>query len=159
VPASVVKKKYLIAVYWNPVCKRKVRARPKDVLSHERFRINLMLLVSFMRVLGITTKRIRMLLRELRPKTLKIHNPAHGGKDGRGVRELLKLKDEIRKSEAVHYDDTGWPREWNEPLALGLRGQGCSVVHVRDTRRGTVVKETLGEGYGGSRSAAEKASR
>ena len=31
VPARVVRKKYL-AVYWDPVYKRKVRARPKDVL-------------------------------------------------------------------------------------------------------------------------------
>ncbi len=32
VPAKVVEKKYLIAVYWDPVRKRKIRAKPKDVL-------------------------------------------------------------------------------------------------------------------------------
>lgn len=65
IPDPVVRKKYLIAVYWDPVCKRKVCVKPRDILPHERFGINLMLLVSFMRVLGVITQTIRMLLIEI----------------------------------------------------------------------------------------------
>jgi hypothetical protein len=151
VPARVVKKKYLIAVYWDPVCKRKVRARPKDVLPHERFGINLMLLVSFMRVLGMTTKRIRMLLTELYGLKLSRSTILH--MEGRTAGEFgdyyEKLKDEIRKSEAVHYDDTGWPVNGTNHWLWAFVGRAAAWYTVRDTRRGTVVEETLGEGYGG----------
>jgi DNA-binding transcriptional MerR regulator len=151
VPAKVVKKKYLIAVYWDPVCRRKVRAKPKDVLPHERFGINLMLLVSFMRVLGITTKRIKMLLMELYGLKLSRSTILH--MESRIAEEFgdyyEKLKDEIRRSKAVHYDDTGWPVNGANNWLWVFVGKAAAWYTIKDTRRGTVVKETLGEGYEG----------
>jgi transposase len=151
VPAKVVKKKYLIAVYWDPVCKRKVRAKPKDVLPHERFGINLMLLVSFMRSLGITTKRIRMLLMEL--YSLKLSRSTILHMESRIAEEFgeyyMRLRDEIRASEVVHLDDTGWPVNGTNNWLWAFVSKAAAWYTVKDTRRRTVVEETLGEDYRG----------
>lgn len=152
VPAKVVKKKYLIAVYWDSECKRKVRAKPKDVLPHERFGINLMLLVSFMRSLGITTKRIQMLLTEL--YGLKISRSTILHMENRVAREFgeyyEKLKGEIRKSEAVHFDETGWPVNGVNNWLWAFVSKAAAWYTIKDTRRRIVVEETLGEDYRGA---------
>jgi hypothetical protein len=104
-----------------------------------------------MRVLGITTKRIRMLLMELYGLKLSRSTILH--MEGRIAEEFggyyEKLKDEIRKSEAVHYDDTGWPVNGVNNWLWAFVSKAAAWYTIKDTRRGTVVEETLGEGYGG----------
>lgn len=150
VPARVVRKKYLVAVYWDPECKRKVRARPKDVLPHEHFGINLMLLVSFMRTLGLTTKRIKMLLLELYGLNLSRSTILHMG--GRVAEEFgeyyVEVRKEIRAGDAVHFDDTGWPVDGVNNWIWAFVGKAAAWYTVKETRRRTVVEETLGD-YGG----------
>lgn len=151
VPAKVIKKKYLVAVYWDPECKRKVRARPKDVFPHERFGINLMLLVSLMRTLGLTTKRIQMLLLEL--YSLKLSRSTILHMESRVATEFGeyygKLRKDIRTSEAVHFDDTGWPVSGVNNWLWAFVSKAAAWYTVKETRRRTVVEETLGEDYVG----------
>ena len=151
IPARVVKKKYMVAVYWDPLCKKKVRARPKDVLPHERFGINLMLFVSFMRTLGITTKRIRMLLMELYGLKLSRSTILH--MESRVAKEFseyyVRLRDEIRAGKAVHFDDTGWPVNGTNNWLWAFVSKAAAWYTVKDTRRGVVAEDTLGKDYRG----------
>ena len=152
VPARVVKKKYMMAIYWDPGCKKKVRAKPNDVLSNERFGINLMLLVSFMRVLGITTQKIVMLLRELYGLKLSRSTILH--MEGRIAKEFgecyEKLREEIRASDAVHFDDTGWPVNGVYNWLWTFVDKASAWYTIRNTRSGSVVEDTLGKDYGGT---------
>lgn len=151
VPARVVRRKYLVGVYWDPVCKRKVRAKPKDVLPHERFGINLMLLVSYMRTLGITTQKIRSLLREQYGLKLSRSTVLHV--ENSVAREFGKhherLREEIRAGRGVHFDETSWPVGGVNHWLWGFVSRGAAWYAVRSTRSGLVAKETLGEDYGG----------
>ena len=152
VPARVVRKKYMMAVYWDPECEKKVRAKPNDVLSHERFGINLMLLASFMRVLGLTTQRIKMLLMELYGLKLSRSTILH--MEGRIAREFgeyyEKLREEIRASDTVHFDDTGWPVNGVYKWLWTFVDKASAWYTIRNTRSGAVVEDTLGEDYGGT---------
>jgi hypothetical protein len=151
VPARVVRKKYVVGVYWDPVCKRKVRAKPKDVFPHERFGINLMLFVSFMRTLGITTEKIRKLLTELYGLKLSRSTILH--MESRVAKEFgecyVRLRDEIRASEVVHFDDTGWPVNGTNNWLWAFVSKAAAWYTVKDTRRGVVAEDTLGKDYGG----------
>jgi hypothetical protein len=54
VPARLHVTKYHIHRYWCISCKRKVEAQPPGVLPGQRFGIHLMLLVCYLRTLGVT---------------------------------------------------------------------------------------------------------
>jgi len=151
IPARVVRKRYVVAVYWDSKCRRKVRARPKDVFSHERFGINLMLLVSFMRALGITTQKVKALLGELYGLNLSRSTVLH--MEDRVAREFgehyRELRDEIRASKSVNFDDTGWPVNGAYRSLWAFVGEAAAWYTVRGTRSRAVVEETLGEDYRG----------
>jgi len=151
VPARVVRKKYLVMIYWDPVCKRKVRARPLDVLPHERFGINMMLLVSYMRVCGITTKKIQSLLLEqygLRlSRSTILHMESSIAEEFGEYYEMLK--GEIQASRAVHFDETSWPVSGVNHWLWGFVSKGAAWYTVKNSRGRGVVKETLGDDYRG----------
>lgn len=151
VPARVVRKKYLITIYWDPVCKKKVRGRPLDVLPHERFGINLMLLVSYMRICGITTKKIQSLLLELYGLRLSRSTLLH--MEGRIAGEFgeyyKKVREEIQASKAVDFDETSWPVSGVNHWLWAFVSKGATWYAVKHGRGRGVVEETLGKDYRG----------
>lgn len=151
VPAKVVKKQYIIPIYWCRGCKRKVRAKPIDVLPHERFGINLMLLVCFMRMCGITFEKIRNLLLELYnlklSKATLMHMEKRVADEFEGHYE--QLKQEIQKSRVAYVDETGWPINGKNHWLWAFVTREATWYAIRSTRGKRVIEETLGEGYDG----------
>jgi hypothetical protein len=151
VPAKVVRKQYIVSIYWCRECKQKVRANSTDVLPHERFGINLMLLVCFMRMCGITFEKIRSLLGEL--YALKLTKSALMHMEKRVADEFAdryeQLKQEIRKSEVVHMDETGWPINGRNHWLWTFVTKEAAWYAIKSSRGRGVVEETLGEGYDG----------
>lgn len=151
VPAKVVKKQYFIPIYWCGGCERKIRTNPVDVFPHERFGINLMLLVCFMRICGITFEKIRSLLEEL--YELKLTKSALMHMEKRVADEFAdhyeQIKQEIRKSGAVHTDETGWPINGNNHWLWAFVTKEAAWYAIKSSRGRGVIEQTLGEGYDG----------
>ena len=151
VPAKVVKKQYVVSIYWCRGCKRKVRANPVDVFSNERFGINLMLLVCFMRMYGMTFEKIRSLLMELYDLNLSKATLMHMEKrvSDEFADRYDRIRQEIRKSEFVHVDETGWPINGENHWLWTFVTREAAWYAIENSRGKSVIEETLGECYDG----------
>ena len=151
VPAKVVRKQYLVSIHWCRKCKRKVRANPTDILPHERFGINLMLLACFMRICGITFEKIRALFLELYDlklsKATLMHMEKRVADEFEGRYEQLKR--EIQKSKVAHVDETGWSVNGKNHWLWAFVTREAAWYAIRSTRGKSVIEETLGERYDG----------
>lgn len=151
VPAKVVRRQYFVSIYWCGKCRRKVRANPTDVFPHERFGINLMILVCFMRICGITFEKIRSLLAEL--YGLKLSKATLMHMEERVADELEdhyeQIKREIRESKAVHLDETGWPINGRNHWLWAFVAKEAAWYAIENSRGKIVIEETLGDGYEG----------
>ena len=81
-----------------------------DAFPKERFGINLMVLVSYHRVLGLTVGKIRALLRE--QYGLDVCDATVLRMERRVAEEMgehySELVEAVREGRAVHIDETGW---------------------------------------------------
>ena len=146
-----MKKQYVVSIYWCRKCKQKVRANSIDVFPHERFGINLMLLVCFMRIYGLTFEKIKSLLMEL--YELKLTKSALMHMEKRVADEFAdhyeQIKQEIRKSKTVHMDETGWPINGRNHWLWAFVSREAAWYAIKSSRGRGVVEQTLGEGYDG----------
>ncbi|MEM2618739.1 MAG: IS66 family transposase [Candidatus Hadarchaeales archaeon] len=147
VPASVVRKKYMVAVYWCRKCKRKFRANPLDAFPRERFGINLMLFVAFLRIQGFTFPKIGTLLREI--YGLHLSTATLIRMERRVAEEFSeeyeRIRREVLRSPVVHTDETGWPvKGLNRWLWVFISGK-AALYAVKRSRGRRVVEEVLGD--------------
>lgn len=151
VPARLHVTKYHIHRYWCPSCKRKVEAQPPGVLPGQRFGIHLMLLVCYLRTLGVTWEKERAYFQDSYGLKLShgalVHMETVVAKAlGKKYDELLQ---EVRGAKSVHFDDTGWPIDGEGHWLWVLLSKGAVWYTVENTRSRRIVEQHLGDLFDG----------
>lgn len=151
IPARIHVTKHRIHRYWCPRCKSKVEAQPENVLPGQRFGLRIMLLVVFLRTLGLTVEKIRAHLRETFGVKLShgavIHVEAVMTEAlGPKYDELLE---QVRNAKAVHADETSWRIDGEKHWLWVLLAKGVAVYAVRNTRSRRPIEEHLGKDFKG----------
>lgn len=151
IPARIHVTKHRIHRYWCPTCKSKVEAEPANVLPGQRFGLRLMLLVVFLRTLGLTVEKIRAYLRDAFNVKLShgaiIHIEAVMAEALGPLYE--NLLEQVRKAKAVHADETGWRIDGEKHWLWVLLAKGVAVYAVRNTRSRRPIEEHLGKDFMG----------
>ena len=147
VPAKVVVTRHWTAWHWCPTCKDKVQAPLPDAFPKERFGINLMVLVSYHRVLGLTVGKIRALLRE--QYGLDVCDATVLRMERRVAEEMgehySELVEAVRAGKAVHIDETGWRVDGRNHWLWTCATREATIFHVNPRRNGKVAKRLLGK--------------
>jgi len=151
VPARLKTTRYWVHRYWCPECKTKVEARPAGVLPGQRFGLALMLLVCYLRVLGLTWEKIREYYRESFDLDVSHGALVHMEEV---VAEALGQKyadllEEVRRAKSVHADDTGWRVDGKNRWLWTLASKHAAYYTVQRTRSGRVITDHLGEAFDG----------
>lgn len=151
VPARLHVTKYHIHRYWCASCKRKVEAQPPGVLPGQRFGIHLMLLVCYLRTLGVTWEKERAYFQDSYGLKLSHGALVHMEKVvakalGKKYDELLQ---EVRAAKSVHFDDTSWPIDGVNNWLWVLLSKGAAWYTVENTRSRRIVEEHLGDLFDG----------
>jgi transposase len=151
VPARLHVTKYHIHRYWCTSCKRKVEAQPSGVLPGQRFGIHLMLLVCYLRTLGVTWEKERAYFQD--SYGLKLSHGALVHMETVVAKALGKkyaaLLQEVREAKSVHFDDTGWRIDGVGHWLWVLLSKGAAWYTVENTRSRRIVEENLGDLFDG----------
>lgn len=152
VPARIHTTKYRIHRYWCPSCKAKVEAQPEEVLPDQHFGLRLMLLVVFLRTLGLTVEKIRAHLRETFGVNLSHGAVIHIEAVMAGAFGPLyeKLLEQVRRAKAVHADETSWRIDGEKHWLWVFLAKGVAVYAVRNTRSRRPIEEHLGKDFKGT---------
>ena len=147
VPAHVVVTRHWTAWHWCPTCKEKVQAPLPDAFPKERFGINLMVLVSYHRILGQTVGKIRALLKE--QYGLDVCDATVLRMERRVAEEMgehySELVEAVRAGKAVHIDETGWRVDGRNHWLWTCASKEATIFHVDPRRNGKVAKRLLGK--------------
>ena len=137
--------------YWCPTCKEKVEGHPEGVLPGQHFGLHLMLLVCYLRTLGLTWQKIQTYLYEA--FGIKI---SHGGLIhmeevvAKALGPLYeRLQDEIRKARNVHADDTSWRIDGENHWLWIFLTKVVAYYTIRETRSRKVIEDCLGPEFDG----------
>lgn len=151
VPAHLKVTKHLVYRYWCPTCKTKVEGQPEGVLPGQHFGLYLMLLVCYLRTLGLTWQKIRTYLYEV--FGIKI---SHGGLIhmevvvAKALGPLYeRLLEEVRKARNVHADDTSWRVDGENHWLWVLLTKAVAYYTIRETRSRKVIEDCLGPDFHG----------
>lgn len=150
-PAKVIRKKYCIVKYWCNQCKKKVYGRPSDVLPNERFGLQLMLLVAFQRIIGLSFGKIKTLL--CVQYGLKLTKGALINMEKKIANEFgeyyEQLRREIKEASDVNIDETSWRIEGKNNWLWVFVTKAITWYDIQGTRGSSAVKDTLGDEYDG----------
>lgn len=151
VPARLKVTLFHVHRYWCPSCKAKVEAEPEGVLPGQRFGIHLMLLVCYLRTLGVTWEKTRAYFQDAYEINLShgalVHMESVVAKAlGKKYDELLE---ELRQAKAVHFDDTGWRIDGVPHWLWVLLSKTVAWYTVENTRSRRIVEENLGDEFDG----------
>jgi len=151
VPAHIVVRKHNIGWHWCKTCKKKVHARLQDAFANERFGNNLMALVSYQRILGMTVGKIRDLLNE--QYGLGICDAAVLRMEHRVAEEMgdhyQELVDTVRSGDRIRADETGWRIEGKNHWLWTASTDDVTVYIVDRHRSGKVANDLLGPDHEG----------
>lgn len=151
VPARLKVTRYHVHRYWCPSCKTKVEAQPAGVLPGQRFGLRLMLLVCYLRTLGVTWEKIRAYFQD--SHGLRVSHGALVHMEQVVARALGskydELLDEVRNAKSVHFDDTGWRIDGKNHWLWVLLSKGAAWYTVENTRSRRIVEENLGPDFEG----------
>lgn len=145
-PARHVIRRHLKGVYWCTTCQRKVTASLTDAFRNERFGINLMLLVSFLQILGLTVGKTLSLLKELYglelcdASVLRMQKRV-ADEMGEHYNQLLEI---VRNGKDVHIDETGWRIDGINHWLWACTTKAATIYHVSRYRNSDTAKEILG---------------
>lgn len=151
VPARLKVTKHRIYRYWCPICKEKVEGHPEGVLPGQHFGLHLMLLVCYLRTLGLTWQKIQTYLYEAFGIEI-----SHGGLIhmeevvAKALGPLyIRLQDEIRKAKEVHADDTSWRIDGENHWLWIFLTKAVAYYTIRETRSRKVIEDCLGPEFDG----------
>jgi transposase len=151
VPARLKITKHIVYRYWCPTCKEKVEGQPEGVLPGQHFGLHLMLLICYLRTLGLTWLKIQTYLYEA--FGIKI---SHGGLIhmeevvAKALGSLYKhLQDDIRKAKEVHADDTSWRIDGENHWLWIFLTKAVAYYTIRESRSRKVIEDCLGPEFNG----------
>jgi transposase len=151
VPARLKVTKHRIYRYWCPICKKKVEGHSEGVLPGQHFGLHLMLLVCYLRTLGLTWQKIQTYLYEAFGIEI-----SHGGLIhmeevvAKALGPLyIRLQDEIRKAKEVHADDTSWRIDGENHWLWIFLTKAVAYYTIRETRSRKVIEDCLGPEFDG----------
>lgn len=151
VPARLKVTLYHVHRYWCTSCKSKVEAELEGVLPGQRFGIHVMLLVCYLRTLGVTWEKTRAYFEDA--YDLKLSHGALVHMESVVAKALGKKYDEIlqelRQAKAVHFDDTGWRIDGVPHWLWVMLSKTAAWYTVENTRSRRIVEESLGEEFDG----------
>ncbi len=152
VPARLKVTKHRIYRYWCPRCKEKVEGHPEGVLPGQHFGLHLMLLVCYLRTLGLTWQKIQTYLCEAFGIEI-----SHGGLMhmeevvAKALGPLyLRLQDEVRNAKEVHADDTSWRIDGENHWLWIFLKKLVAYYTIRESRSRKVIDDCLGPDFHGA---------
>ena len=151
VPARLKVTLFHVHRYWCSACKKRVEAQPEGVLPGQRFGLQLMLLVCYLRTLGMTWEKTRAYFQDAYDVRISHGALVHMESV---VAEALgpkydELIAEVRKAKSVHVDETGWRIDGENNWLWAFLAKGVAWYTVRDTRSRKVAEENLGPSFDG----------
>jgi len=151
VPARLKITRHLVHRYWCPTCKEKVEGHPEGVLPGQHFGLHLMLLVCYLRTLGLTWQKIRTYLYEA--FGIKI---SHGGLIhmeevvAKALGPLYdRILEDIRRAKSAHADDTSWRIDGENHWLWVFLTKAVAYFTIRETRSRKVIEDCLGPEFDG----------
>ncbi len=151
IPARLKVTRHRVYRYWCPTCKEKVEGQPEGILPGQHFGLHLMLLVCYLRTLGLTWQKIRAYLYEV--FGIKI---SHGGLIhmeevvAKALGHLYeRFLEEIRKAKNVHADDTSWRIDGENHWLWIFLTKAVAYYTIRETRSRKVIEDCLGPEFDG----------
>ena len=151
VPARLKVTKHRIYRYWCPMCREKVEGHPEGVLPGQHFGLHIMLLVCYLRTLGLTWQKIQTYLYEAFGIEI-----SHGGLIhmeevvAKALGPLyLRLQDEVRKAKNVHADDTSWRIDGENHWLWIFLSKLVAYYTIRESRSRKVIEDCLGPDFHG----------
>lgn len=151
VPARIHVTRYRVHRYWCPTCKAKVEADPPGVLPDQRFGLRLMLLVAFLRTLGLSWGKTRAYFGEafgLRLSHGALVHMEHVVSEALGPL-YEELRKRVRDAKSVHADDTSWRINGENHWLWVFLSDAAAVYAVEATRGRRAIQAALGEDYAG----------
>ena len=151
VPARLKVTKHRVYRYWCPMCKEKVEGHPEGVLPGQHFGLHIMLLVCYLRTLGLTWQKIQTYLYEAFGIEI-----SHGGLIhmeevvAKALGPLyIRLQDEVRKAKNVHADDTSWRIDGENHWLWIFLSKLVAYYTIRESRSRKVIEDCLGPDFHG----------
>ena len=152
VPARVKVTLWRVHRYRCPRCARRVEAPVPGVLPGQRFGLALMLLVAYLRTLGMSWGRLRAFLREA--FGARVCHGALVRMQGTVAKALGPLYagflEEVKRAAAVHADDSGWRVDGDNHWLWILLCKHAAYFTVQPTRSRAVIEAHLGPDFEGT---------
>ena len=151
VPARLKVTRHRVYRYWCTICKNKVEGQPEGVLPGQHFGLHLMLLVCYLRTLGLTWQKIQTYLYEA--FGIKI---SHGGLIhmeevvAKALGPLYdRLLEDIRRAKSAHADDTSWRIDGENHWLWIFLTKVVAYYTIRESRSRKVIEDCLGPEFDG----------
>ena len=151
VPARLKVTRFRVGRYWCSTCEEKIEARVDGVLPGQRFGLQFMLMICFLRTLGVTWEKIRAYFHQsfnIRVSHGALVHMEQVVAEALGAK-YAELVEELRQAKSVHADDTGWRVDGVNHWLWVLLSKGAAVFTVQQSRKSKVVEDVLGEDYDG----------
>ncbi|TLN00116.1 IS66 family transposase, partial [bacterium] len=144
--------KYRVRRYWCPKCRKKVHPTPRDVIPKCMLGLHVMVFIAYQRcALRLPYAKIRENVMEclgIKVTDATIYNAVDI--ISRFYREEYdKIKEDIRKSEAVYTDETGWRKNGINVWLWAFAAEKAVLYKVDERRSSHVPKEVLGTDFRG----------
>ena len=132
-------------------CKKLVSGKTALTLPHSRFGINFMMMVTVLKLHGMSNLRIREIVAMI--YAISITESAINCMVLRMARELGPLYEQIRKEirqfPTCNWDESSWPVDGATHWLWVVVTKYAALYHIDKTRKATVPKKMLGPEYEG----------
>lgn len=156
VPAPVEVTEHVLYDCWCGVCQKKVRAQVDFsgyVCGKRRFGHNLVSWIAYLHIEArVTLRTIQRILKQLYAVHISLGEMrdllALLAKKGEGA--LEQIKQEVRTSECLHADETGWRENGEYRCLWSLSTQTARWFHIDAHRSYEVAYNLIGEAFSGT---------